>query len=102
MDIQVLYDKVASLDDVADIVSYLESQGIRGHLGMVSSCPLAQYFKQGERVFDVVVSDSVQINLGDNDGRTFPLTSTMTKFIQNFDGGDYPTITTEGIDDCEW
>lgn len=93
MDVQVLYDKLLSFEQPHEIAQYLRSLNIHGNTGKPNSCPLANYFAQGEGVKAASVADSIHVYFDQSEGRKwaklFPLTYAAKSFIEDFDGGAY-------------
>jgi len=87
---------VRDMESADEVAAWLAQQGIKGVPGDAGSCPLANYFgSQLEWEYHVFVREG---GIATRSPATDRLTGhiethpTLQKFIQNFDGGDYPEL----------
>ncbi len=90
-------NKFAEFKTADEVAEFLRERGIKGQIGNLNRCPIAEYVNGASGVNCEVDDDSVAVAFNDDAEAKYIMSAAMKEFVQKFDAGDYPDLILEEV-----
>lgn len=107
IEFNVAFDKLSSFQTSDEIADYFIGEGVQGYRQEEDSCPIAKWMQQTTN--EAVYVTDTQAFIYDDDASSpirlkeeSPLSPAMKEFVGRFDGGDYPELSLDWLEEQFW